>query len=221
MYRSVLFLLLLLVLGLAVYPDYGVSWDEPIVVDYGMMLRNYIVAGDPEFTTAFDRYHGSLIPMLLAFFDSWMGDASSKERYLYHHLFNFLFFWSGLCALFALGRKRWGEGGKENTIRSWLCRDGWALCLVLFLFLSPRIFAHSFYNCKDIPFLSLYVMSLYSGVSLVEKPNAKRLLLHALVTALLINVRIMGVLVLVYTGFFLWRVLRNGRWFIGYLVSRQ
>ncbi|MEC7986241.1 MAG: hypothetical protein VX278_13835, partial [Myxococcota bacterium] len=199
------------------YPDYGVSWDEPIVVEYGAMLQRYIVEGNPQFVTAFDRYHGSLIPMLLAFFDAWMDDASTRERYLYHHIFNFVVFWIGLCAFFALARKRWGEGAGEASLMAWLRRDGWALCAVLLLFLSPRMFAHSFYNCKDIPFLSFYILALYSGISLTEKPTIRRLFVHALVTALLINIRIMGVLVLVYTGLFLLRMRRNGwRLVLGY-----
>ena len=114
-YRSALFFLVLLLVGLYVYPDYGVSWDEPIVVDYGMMLQRYLVEGDLQFVTAFDRYQGSLIPMLLAFFDTWMGEASSRDKYLYHHLFNFLLFWLGLWSFFGLARKRWGDGNDGRT----------------------------------------------------------------------------------------------------------
>ena len=38
--------------------------------DYGKMIQGYLLNKDPQFTQAFDRYHGSLIPMLLAFFDT-------------------------------------------------------------------------------------------------------------------------------------------------------
>ena len=39
----------------------------------------------------------------------------------------------------------------------------------LFLILSPRIFAHSFYNSKDLAFLSFFIISIYTMVRYLEE----------------------------------------------------
>ena len=65
----------------------------------------------------------------------------------------------------------------------------------LFLILSPRIFAEAFYNNKDIIFLSFYAISFYYFLKyFITKKNCF-IYLFSLFAAMSINVRILGVLI--------------------------
>jgi hypothetical protein len=70
------------------------------------------------------------------------------------------------------------------------------------LILSPRLFAESFYNSKDLVFLSLFIISIYTLIQFLEKTSLFRAAVHALACALLIDVRILGILVPGLTLFF-------------------
>ena len=61
-----------------------------------------------------------------------------------------------------------------------------------FLFLSPRIFAQSFYNNKDIVFMSLFVISLYTAINFLEKPNVKNAIIFSIISSLAIDIRILA-----------------------------
>jgi hypothetical protein len=63
-----------------------------------------------------------------------------------------------------------------------------------FLFLSPIIFGNAFYNSKDIPALSLFIFGLYSLLLFLERPNLITAGLHALTCAILVNIRIPGLI---------------------------
>jgi len=62
-----------------------------------------------------------------------------------------------------------------------------------FLILSPRIFAQSFYNNKDIVFMSLFVISLYTAINFLEKPNVKNAIIFSIISSLAIDIRILAV----------------------------
>jgi hypothetical protein len=135
-------------LGWFVHRDYGLSWDEPIVLEYGHQILAYLQDGDPAFSKTFDRYHGSFPPLWMAAVDSFFSEASTQERYFWIRKINFSFYLLGGTLLGLLARKTWGN--KEG-------------CLILVLWLlSPRIFADAFYNTKDIPFLSLSILCTWT-----------------------------------------------------------
>ena len=172
-------------LGLWCHQDYGLSWDEPIVLMYGEQIMAYFSHGDPAFSTAFDRYHGSFPSLWMAGLDGFLSDLPSQERFFWIRRVNFLFFTLGGWVLAMLARKTWGN------------REG---LLILFLWiLSPRMFAESFYNTKDIPFVSLSLLCAWTGLRWIEKKTTSSMIIHAAAIALLTNTRILGVLVLVYS----------------------
>ena len=45
-----------------------------------------------------------------------------------------------------------------------------------FLLLSPRIFADSFYNNKDIIFLSFFIINIYTAINFFEKQKIQKYL---------------------------------------------
>jgi len=62
------------------------------------------------------------------------------------------------------------------------------------LITSPKIFANSFYNNKDIIFMSFFIINLYLAINFLEKKNYKVSIIFAIFSALMINVRILGLI---------------------------
>ena len=75
--------------------------------------------------------------------------------------------------------------------------ENWYISLigVLIIFLSPRILANSFYDPKDIPFLSILIFSLHFGLVFFNKLNFKNMIYFAIFNAFVISgVRIYGII---------------------------
>jgi len=79
--------------------------------------------------------------------------------------------------------------------------DDWRIGLLaaLFLALSPRFFAESFYNSKDIVFTAAFAIAMNTMIAFVLNPNLKTALLHALATGFAVDVRIMAIALLAGT----------------------
>ena len=82
--------------------------------------------------------------------------------------------------------------------------DRWlALLAILVIMFSPRIFAHSFINIKDLAFLSVFIICGYFFVRLIQNKSFKNIVLFSLIIAFCINIRILGVLWIPVTIVFL------------------
>src|SRR5262249_5301406 len=77
------------------------------------------------------------------------------------------------------------------------CKIG--LLAALFLVLTPRLFAESFYNSKDIVFMALFAVAMNTTIKFVLDPRFKNAFLHGLASALAIDVRIVAVILPVAT----------------------
>jgi len=184
---------LLLLVGLFLYKDYGVSWDESIDRTNGLVNAKYMlgyvapdwVAKQPVLTNVPSFYghseidHGALFHLPLAFYEIFKGGIDSRAYYLLRHFCTFLTFVLGTWAMYNLGRIRF---------RSWQ----WGLLASTLLVLSPRIFADAFYNGKDLVFMALFTLAIYTLVRLLERPTLGRAVLHGLATAAATDVRILG-----------------------------
>ena len=67
-----------------------------------------------------------------------------------------------------------------------------ALFALLLFLLHPRIYAHSFFNPKDLPFLSVFVVALYLTERAFRKDTAGAFLLLGIAVGIATNLRIMG-----------------------------
>ena len=67
------------------------------------------------------------------------------------------------------------------------------LALLLFL-LHPRLYPASFYNSKDLPFLSMFMISLYMTHRAFRRDTVGAFLLCGVSVGILINLRIMGLM---------------------------
>ena len=71
-----------------------------------------------------------------------------------------------------------------------------ALFALLFFLLHPRIYGHSFFNAKDLPFLALFSIALYLLERAFRRDTLGAFLLLGIAVGLLTNLRIMGIMLL-------------------------
>jgi len=151
----IIFFAVYLFLGIIIFKDYGISWDEPARRENGIITVKYILEGDKTLLNTTNS-HGTAFEVLLIFLEKILCLKDSRDIYLMRHLFTFLLFYTGVIFFYLLC---------TDIFRNW--KTGILGCL--FLILSPRIFAHSFYNSKDIPFLVLFVISEIGRASCRER----------------------------------------------------
>lgn len=175
------FFIFYFLIGFFIYKDYGISWDEPTQRQIGYVNFTYIFKGDKSLLNDIEQDHGPFIELPLVIIERALNMSDSRTIYFMRHLMNFSFFFISVVFFYLLVLriyKNWKQ----------------ALIACLFLIVSPRIFAESFYNSKDIPFLSLFIIATYALSLLLERQNWKRTIFLALTTAALIATRVLGVL---------------------------
>ena len=193
-------------LGVNIVKDYGISFDEETTRLYGLMNGNYVLKKflpqekydsifskittskfsnkikekqPQEFDNFEDKVYGAIFELPVVAIEIFLNIKDSNDIYFFRHLINFIFFFVSLLFFFKLLNKVF-----NNKIYSLFG------CLILIT--SPRIFAQSFYNSKDIIFLSFFVISNYYGYSLILKNKIKNLFLFCFFSACLINLRVVG-----------------------------
>jgi len=107
-----------------------------------------------------------------------------RDIYMFRHLLTFFVSIGGVCAVYRLSQRRFLD---------------WRIGLLsaVFLVLTPRFFAEFFYNSKDIVFMAVFAAAVNTTISFALRPRIKTALLHALATAVAVDVRIMGLLLVV------------------------
>ena len=190
------FFLILLFLGIFIYKDFGVSADEMTQRAIGQTSLTYLAnlfgiaflldgatpLIDPAsvFLSQRDRDYGVAFELPAEFFAKVL-HLGSRDAYYFRHLLTFLVFYVAVYFFYRLIRLRY---------------DSWRMGLLgaTFLILSPRIFGDSFFNDKDLVFLSVFLIGIYTLVQFILKPNWRNALWHALACAIAIDVRLMAVL---------------------------
>ena len=175
-------LLALLLVGLGLYSDFGVSWDEPVQREYGRKVYEYVVDGNEELLADRHRVYGPVFEVLLYSVERGLGIEDSRDVYLTRHLVTFAMFGVGVAFFYLLGAR---------ILRSWKM----GLLGAVFLVVSPRIFAHAFYNSKDIPFMAMFIVCMYTLLLYLDRKSSRAALLHGACCAVLVDIRIMGVFV--------------------------
>jgi len=172
---------ILLVVGLFVHKDYGIPWDESIQRKFGLQVYDYVLGNNEQLLKNSDRYYGPPVEFFLVYLEKVFNISDIRDIYLMRHLVNYTLFILGVFFFFLLLNKRFKS--------VW-----WGMLGALLLILSPRIFAHSFYNSKDIVFMASFMPAVYFGLIFIEKKRLWSAVVAALATALLIDIRVMGVL---------------------------
>lgn len=163
------------------YKDYGIAWDEEAQHLIGEKSYEYVTGQNKELLDFWDRDYGVAIELPLIFIEKALGLKEFREIYLMRRLVNHsLFLLAGIVFYFL-------------AIRLFKSKIA-GVSAALFLFLHPRIYAHSFYNTKDIPLLCFFIFSAFLLHLYFNRKNSLSLVCMAIVFALTTNIRIIGVL---------------------------
>ncbi|MBU3583730.1 glycosyltransferase family 39 protein [Polynucleobacter sp. 15G-AUS-farblos] len=194
-----LFFLCWFALGISIYKQYGISWDESIERTTGIVSVNYI--GDKlhlspiinnetlsrfkhhQLETYPDRVFGPLFGIISVVLERALhigGGWNEKEIFQFRHLLTFLIVLGGGFAIFRLSERRFSD---------W--RIG--LLTLSFFVLSPRFFAESFYNNKDLVFLSVFAIATNCMIQFILKPQFGAMIFAAFTAAIVIDIRITGI----------------------------
>jgi len=186
------------IFGTVSVKDYGVSSDEYAQRIDGFANLNYIgLKISPEITNKFKKNkniphlhdkdyitktYGALFNTSAGIIEIVFNVKDKYNQFLLRHYLNFFIFFLSLICFYKLCYKRF---------------DCWKLSLfgVVLLTLSPRILANSFYNNKDLVFLSFLLFSVYFGVKFFNKNNLKNAILFSLSNVFAIaGVRVHGLI---------------------------
>ena len=192
-----LFFLIYFFVGLIIFTDYGISWDEPISRYNGFVSLNYLyeLLGIEKYSNFQDiriyrdNYYGVVFDMPMAFIEKLFTIISTKNYYYLRHFFNFIIFFISSIYFYLILKKFY----KINLI-----------LIGLFIYISmPRIFAESFYNNKDLIFLSFFTITSYYVFVFFEKKNLINAIKLSLFIGLLIGTRIIGIIIPLLLVFYL------------------
>ena len=166
---TLIFFSLFFILGFNIYDDYGISIDEDNTRLNGLVSLKYIFSifeiepsnyfkNIPDINEWSESGIGFIFDLPTAFLEYFLNIEDSRNYYLMRHWVNFIFFFIGVWYFYLVIKLRFNS-------------KYFALLGALFLIMTPRIFADSFYNNKDIIFLSLIIITTYYAIKLIEKNN--------------------------------------------------
>lgn len=190
---TLVFFALVLIVGVAIAGDYGISWDEQHQRALGGMTYNFIFKKDMTLFQSISKSYGSFYQLILYFAEKIIYKTPVWQMqgvFYLRHLIYFLTFYIGIIFF--------------NRYSAYAFKNGWiGLLGSVFLVLSPRVWAHAFYNCKDIPFMTMFIIAMYTLIRLLDSGKIIRVILHALACALLFDLRVIGIFMPMVTGVFL------------------
>ena len=184
---GIVLLCLSLLIGFCIYDDYGISWDDPMQRSTGEINYNYVFKGDNALKTFNERDYGVAFELPLIIIEKVFNIKDTRNVYLMRHLATYLFFVFSAFICFLL---------IEILYKNKLL----AACGFLLLLLNPLIYTHAFFNTKDIPFLSMFIVCFFL-TALAFKINRYHLfIMLGMACGLLTNLRIMGILLVICIG---------------------
>ena len=173
------FFVIYFIAGAFIVKDYGASSDENFERMTAQFNLDYITGKNTDLLTYSDRHYGVLFTLPLELASPLFPD--SRDYFFFRHFATFLFFYLSTIVFYKLLRSL----GFKRLL---------SLVGTIFLVLQPTIFAHSFFNLKDIPFLSVFIVSLYTLAQFIKTGSYKAAVIHGVVTGILIVFRLPGVL---------------------------
>lgn len=186
-----------LLAGVLIYSDYAVSWDEPTSRMNGLVNLKYVdgVVGSgalqeelrsiPDLSTWQDRDYAVAFELPLAAAERLTG-VEGERIWPLRHLLTLVLSALGVFAIY-------------RTARLAYANQAVALAAAILMALSPRVFAESFYNSKDIAFMAAMAISTWTLTRVLISGRVEAMVLHGVATGFAIDIRIMGVVLLPLT----------------------
>lgn len=175
------FFAIFLAIGVFAHRDYGVSADEPAMRKFGNDSFEYLFRGGPVPTEQDWAFFNPVAQIMMRGLELALGLTDGADIWFMRHLFTFLMFFLTVALFHRIARFSF-NGWKTPLLGS-----------AMFM-LSPRIFAHGFYNPKDVPAMLFFTISAWTLLRLLEKRTISRWLTHAIATAVLISMRPFGLI---------------------------
>ena len=190
-------LALFLAIGLAALDDYGVTTDEGTQRYLAIRNLGHVLNAREVLPQDENRFYGAAfesLPMLVdllflqpnlelrnkvLLIEQALELEDSRAIYLSRHLLTHLFFLVGGLFVYLLALR---------LLQSRLL----ALLAALLFLLHPRLYAHSFFNSKDIPFLVMFGVTLFLAHRAFRREGVGEFALLGAAAGLLMNLRIMG-----------------------------
>lgn len=186
----------LLAVGVCLYRDYGLSWDEPEDRHFGCIAAlcalsplsegRSVPISEVRQVIGVDCYYGMGFEMLLVFAEYCMTGGRvvlahrlDADVWFLRHLLTFLLVWAGWIAVFFSGKLLW-----RRTLP--------ALIPVLLFLLIPRFWAEAFYNCKDMSFLAAVAIAGYFLLRMMKFPNWRNAAVFGVFAAFASSIRLSG-----------------------------
>ena len=180
-FSAVLVLALFAAIGVLVVDDYGVAYDESVQRALAAVTTAYMIGADDALLSHRDRTYGVAFELPLLFIELALGLDDMRSVHLMRHTLSHFFFLLGGFFCYLLVRRM--GGGRLLAL----------FAMSLFL-LHPRIWAHSFFNTKDVPFLSMFMITLFLIHRAFRKDDFAAFLSCGVAVGLLTNIRILGVM---------------------------
>ena len=205
-YILILFFSIYIFFGTFIYRDFGIGVEEHFQrlngfywLDYllsfsdfstlketvNLKYKNILLTNSHLPNIVFFNFYGVIFDVPAAFIESIFNLDNSKTYFEIRHIFNFLIFLVSAFFFYKILLKRF-----NFSI---------AFLGLLIYSLTPRIFGDSFYNNKDVLFLSLLTIAISFLFNFFDKENNKNLIFFCFFSALATSTRIMGI----YLPFFL------------------
>ncbi len=141
---GILLLAILLIAGFLTYQDYGISWDEAAQQELGKVTYEYAFHKNDFIKTIDDRRLGTGFELPLTIIERNVNCKSERDIFLCRHLVTHIFFLLGAFCMYVLALKVF----KKQLL---------GILAFIMVALEPRMYAHSFMNTKDIPFLTSFI----------------------------------------------------------------
>jgi len=218
-YILISFFSIYIIFGILIYKDFGIGIEEHFQRLNGFYWLNYflsfsnfdlfkeavnlrfnnILINNPNLPNIlFFNFYGIIFDVPAAFIETIFNLNNSKSYFEIRHILNFLIFLISSFFFYKILLKRF-----NFSI---------AFLGLLIYSLSPRIFGDSFYNNKDILFLSLLTISISFLFNFFDKINNKNLIFFCVFSALATSTRIMGIYLPILFIFFI---------FLEFLINKK
>ena len=170
-----------LMVGIVVGDDYTATGDGAGQRHIVEINFDFITGKTDSLAYDHDKFYGIAFELPMFLIERGLELEDLRTIYLMRHLSTHLFFLVG------------GFCGSLLVYRLFHSKVLALLALLLFV-LQPRLYAHSFFNPKDIPFLSMFMVSLYLTHRAFRTETVGAFLLCGMSIGILTNLRIMGIM---------------------------
>lgn len=187
---AILILIASMAIGMAIYQDFGISIDEVSQREIGRQTYAYAIGQNPGYINFALRDHGPGFEWLYIFFEKALSLDNFRDIFLMRHLVTYMTF---ILSMFC---------GYLWAIR--IFGNRWLATITLFsLIFSPTIFGHAFFNPKDVPAMSIFLVSLYFTHRSFSVKKWQSFLLLGIIVGFSCTVRLTNAVILAPIALFL------------------